>query len=440
MIRPTVTASSRWHFPTPHIEVLANGLTVWAYHLPGQHVAVASLVADAPLDAEPRDREGVATLALRAADEGTPAHPDGQISELIEAQGCQVYGDQARYAANLTFDVPTTRLDAALPLFTEIVTGSEYAERDIAQHRELLLAEYLQRRASPRGAVAMALARALWQPGSREHRPVIGRPDTIEQITRDDVVAFRRWWAPATSHLVIAGDFASDPLPLLRDTLGGWDADALAAPNEAPAQQCDPVVLVVDRPGAVQADVRLAMHSIGRTDPRTPAAKIGGHAMGGAFASRLNQTLREDKGYTYGVSAGFAPRRHGSLFSVGGSFRTEVTGAAIELCLDHLRLDEPFAPDEIADAQNYIVGVSPLANETASDIVRQASSLVIGRVDADYVNRLHDGVLAATPDEVSATFRELVAPERLSIAIAGDAAGLAPQLAALGLEPQVVNL
>ena len=69
--------------------------------------------------------------------------------------------------------------------------------------------------------------------------------------------------------------------------------------------------LLVDRPGAVQADVRLGGFGIDRLDPRWSAISVASYAMGGAFLSRLNAVLREEKGYTYGVRMNFGPLRTG---------------------------------------------------------------------------------------------------------------------------------
>ena len=74
----------------------------------------------------------------------------------------------------------------------------------------------------------------------------------------------------------------------------------------------------------MQAHVRFGSFGIDRLDPRWSAISVASYAMGGAFLSRLNAVLREDKGYTYGVRMNFGPLRTGGSFAVQGSFRTEV--------------------------------------------------------------------------------------------------------------------
>ena len=93
-------------------------------------------------------------------------------------------------------------------------------------------------------------------------------------------------------------------------------------------------LLLVDRPGAVQADIRYGAFGIDRRDPRWSAITVASYAMGGAFLSRLNAVLREDKGYTYGVRMAFSPLRQGGSFAVQGSFRTEVVADALQITRD----------------------------------------------------------------------------------------------------------
>ncbi|MDR1450222.1 MAG: insulinase family protein, partial [Propionibacteriaceae bacterium] len=90
--RPDITLTSGWRFPAAAVSRLGNGLEVWAYHLPGQHVVSAALVVDLPLTAEPADREGVATICVRGLDEGSLAHPGPEFAARLEDLGAEYSG------------------------------------------------------------------------------------------------------------------------------------------------------------------------------------------------------------------------------------------------------------------------------------------------------------------------------------------------------------
>ena len=129
----------------------------------------------------------------------------------------------------------------------------------------------------------------------------------------------------------MAGDFSTDPVAMANRCLGDWEnpgQQIVVTQVPAPTTRR---LLLVDRPGAVQADLRYGSFGIDRLDPRWSDITVAGYAMGGAFLSRLNAVLREDKGYTYGVRMNFTPLHSGGSFAVQGSFRTEVVVDALNI-------------------------------------------------------------------------------------------------------------
>ena len=190
----------------------------------------------------------------------------------------------------------------------------------------------------------------------------------------------------------------------------------------------------------MQATVSVGLRTVSRQDPRWAALRIAGHCVAGAFASRLNLELRERLGYTYGVGGGFAAGVTEGEFTVGTSVRTEVAAESIARLLDGLAVAEPFSDSEVDDARRFLIDVAPLANETSADIVAQASALAAAGLDPDYLNRHFADLEAVSAPEVTQTFTSAVSPERLTVAIGGDASQLVPALATVGLEAEVMNL
>lgn len=439
MIRPDVTLSQAWHFPTPTVMSLPTGLTVWHVHLPGQHLATFELVLPVALAAEPRDREGLGTVALHAIDEGTVSHPDGRIGELLEGQGATLHGTARLRYTTFGGQAPIRRLPEVLRLFVEVLAEPEYAERDVAHHIEAQVAAYDSKLASPGPSARLALRRELYGAEHREGRPAAGTPATLGQLTAADAHAWhRRHFTPDGAVLLVAGDLP-DPAPLSR--LADWVGPGRGSGSTpAPAPDGRSRIVVVDRPGSVQATILIGRRSVPRSHERWPALRLAGHAVVGAFASRLNLELRERLGYSYGIGGGFSPGVGESQFTVGGSVRTEVAADAVARLLDGLELRDPFTAAEIDDARRYLVGVAPLANETSADIVGQASALAAAGLDAGYMNRHFADLGVVTPAQATEAFRDEVRPDTLTVAVAGAAEELLPALAARGLAAEVVDL
>lgn len=439
MTRPRVELARRWRFPTPEVRTLANGATVWVYDLPGQHVAAFDLVMPSPLSLEPRRVEGVATVALNSVDEGTTNHPDGLISELLELQGASLHGLSLQNATRLGGDAPARRLARVTPLLADVITAPAFDKEDVEHHVALQIASYDSAQASPAAVARRAFRSALFGEDVREGRPSAGTPETLQAITRDDVVAWHHErWLPLGATLVLAGDLSGIDVEAVLAPLDAWSAPG-THPEPTGTTPRPPRLVLAHLPEAVQATVQLGTLTPGRRDPQWEALKLAGHAITGAFASRLNLELRERLGYTYGVNGGLSARRRDGMFSAGGSFRSEVAPDAVLRMLDALALAEPFTAGEVDDARRFLVGVAPLANETAADITRQAAVLAAAGEAPDYVNGHFERLALPTPTDVTDAFRRHVSAEAVTVAISGDAAVLEPALRAVGLDPVVVG-
>lgn len=435
--RPDLAAPDLWQFPTPRVRTLDNGLAVWAFDLPGQHVITAELGLDIPLSVEPRDAEGVATIALRTSDEGTTAHPDGEVGELLEDRGAAFEGGASTSSTHASLDLPATRLAQALPLFAEIVQSPAYANADVERHVALRLAEIEQSLVSPGSVASLAVRRVLHQAETRDARPVGGNAETVAAITADDVHRFHdRWWRPEGATLVLAGELPDDVDALVDEAFGSWSGPVGRPEHRAPSWNPPvtgpddrPTVYLVDRPGSVQTELRVVGNSVDRSSQLFPALQVAMTAMGGAFSSRLNMLLREQRGYTYGVHMGTHPGRIEGTWSMGGSFRTEVAVDALDDTLATLDISSaPLTETEVRDAINFQVGIAPLRYATAGGVAGQAISLAAAGYGAEHVNSHFAHVAAVTPQLASEAFGAIVHPERAQVVMVGDAAQLRAEL------------
>jgi predicted Zn-dependent peptidase len=413
------------------------------YQLPGQHVVSASLVLDVPLAAEPRELEGVATIVCRTLDEGTTQHSADEFAELLESAGAGFGLDVSSAGLQLILDVPARRLEPALGLLAEAVLTPALAPVDVDRQVQLRLAEIEQARANPSQAAAIAFRRSVFAPGSRYTRMTDGEPDTVSAIDADAARRFHHdHFGPRGAKLIIAGELDGAVDELVGEYFGDWsDADQRSVDHEPPAPG-DQQAVIVHRPGAVQADVQLGGFGIDRSDPRWADVSIASYIMGGAFLSRLNGVLREQLGYSYGVRMSFQPLRAGGTFAVSGSFRTEVIGDALLRARELLRIDDkPFTAEEVADAVTYFAGVSPLRYATADGVADQAAVQALALLPDDYLDRRLAALRQVTPESAAEAYRSLVDPDKLTLAISGDADKITEPLASAGFtDARVIEL
>lgn len=439
--RPEVGPPAAWSFPAPVTGQLSNGLRVVAFDVAGAALAAVSVVVEAPLAQEPRDVEGVATIVANTLDEGTASRSGEQFSDEIATLGADYGASVGRSATFLTLDIATASLRPGLELVAEALTAPAFPPGEVTRHVALQLAAIAQQDSVAAVRAARGLEAAVFAPSTRASRPGGGTAATVGTITRDDVVAwYGAGFAPARTTVVLAADLGgTDPVELLDGVLGGWSPAPVTelAPARAP-ESIAPLVTVIDRPGSVQSALALGLAGTDRRSDLWPSLVVAGHALGGGLSSRLMQSLREDLGYTYGISARFSSFRAGGQFAVTTAVDTANTAAslaAIRAVVDGMR-DGGLTRRERDDAVDYWLGASPLRFQTARALVDQAAGLVADGMPPDWLNVLRAELPGVTEEAASAAFAETV-PAPLAVVVVGDADTVAEPVRALGLDVAV---
>ena len=139
-----------------------------------------------------------------------------------------------------------------------------------------------------------------------------------------------------------------------------------------------------------------------------------GAILGGLFNSRLNMNLREEKGYTYGASAGFDLRRARGPFTARAAVNTEATIPALHeflVELDRIR-ETPVTDAELRAARDYLVGVFPLRFETPGPVAGSLAGLFVHDLPDDELARYRGAIEAVTADDVQRVARDAHPPRR----------------------------
>lgn len=431
--RPSVAPSTAWRFPSFRETRLDNGLRLWLCDLPGQHVLSCHVVINAPVTAEPSSVEGVAQLAVQASDEGTLTHSADEVALLLENQGAVYDGHAARDATFCGIDVPATRLAPALAILAEIVATPAYDEETVARHVAFRLADIEQAEAQPGWIAKRRLREELFR--GRDARPAGGTADTVSAITPDDVRSFHAsHWSIGSATLVIVGQLPDDIIAIVDNAFGSLSAVGSAPRHEAPitAEDTDRVI-VVERPGSVQAEVMIGRPTVARTHPQWPALRVAMAAMGGSFGSRANLELRERLGYTYGTSMGACLQRDYGVMALSASTRNEVAADAVQAAMRLLRQAD-FTDAEIASAKAYLADGAGLRYDTPAVIADQAAALASAGLTPEYMNDHLDRLRATSTQQACGAYRELVATQPLTVVAVGEPQ-LAEALAELTPEP-----
>lgn len=444
--RPGVRPPAAWSFPVPELFTLENGLSVQAFHLPGQHVISVRLGIPAPLAAEPVEVEGVATILSRTLDEGTEQHDAEEMAGLLERKGVFLGAGVGERGILVDLDVAVRNLGPALELLTECLTTPTFPEDEVDRHVRNRVADIRHDLADPMSRAALEFLPTYFRPTSRASRPSGGSLASVAAITAEAVREHHRTMVhPDRAHLVVAGDLTGvDVRTLLGQTLAGWSRSGVPAHGSgtgADERATDAArIVLVDRPGAVQTDFYLGCPGPDRRDPHGWGAyQVLSLAVGGSPQARLDRVLREEKGYTYGVHAGFRPRTRGGLFLVSGSVRADATVPALDTLLDLLAMPGgDLTSAEIREAANFVAQTAPGRYATADVLAGEAIGLAMDGLGTDFVTRTLGQVRAMDAATAAAAWDAHI-DGRWTVIAVGDAASHATAIEALGRGPVEVR-
>jgi len=439
--RPVAGEPRPYAFPPFGRASLTNGLSILAVDMPGRPLLTASLVVPGGATDEPAELAGATVLMARALTEGTAAHDAVALVEATERLGASLHAEAGWDAISISLDVPAGRFAAALDLVAEVAAGPTFPESEVERLRDERLSDILQARADPRRRAEDAFVGAVYAPSSPYHRSSAGTTETVERL---DAATSRaeldRRFDPARMSLIVGGDLTGlDVVALAEERFGGWTAAPTATapgPIDATPAADHRRLLVVDRKGSVQTEIRIGHPGARRQTPDFHAIAVMGAILGGLFNSRLNRKLREEKGYTYGAHAGFDLRRAAGPFAARAAVDTAVTVPSVREMLAVIEgIGGGVTEAELDEARDYLVGVFPLRFETAGAVVGALSGLVIHGLPDDELSRYRPAIQAVTADDVAAAAAAHVHPDRAAIVLVGDADAFLPELEAAGLGP-----
>ena len=388
--RPEVSAPEPWSFPEAHTALLANGLGVVTYDIPGQYVISVRLAVPMPIEGEPREREGVATIMARTLDEGTASYSAEEFAELLERKGIALGAGVSESGLVVDVDVSKRNLSEALDLLSQAVRGPAFLATEVSRHVKIRLAEIDQERAQPGHRAAIEFIATYFDADERASRPTAGTKETVSAITPKDLVAFHAAnVVPSGATIVVAGDLSGlDVVSEVERALGSWsEASAeVVEPREAVRAVDAGRIVFVDRPGSVQTEFYVGCPGPDRrVEGGWATYPVLGFVIGGSPSARIDAVLREDKGFTYGIRSGFRPRRRGGMFLTSGSVRADSTVEALGLLLEILdKARDGFTEEETQAGVDFIGKTAPGRYATADTVAEEAAGLSLEGLTTEF--------------------------------------------------------
>jgi zinc protease len=423
--------------PPPSSFQLSNGLTVLLNERPGLPIVSASLVVKTGSGANPADKPGLANFTATMLDQGTATRSAPQIADQVAQLGGSLGTSSTMDATQITAASLRRNFPALLDLIADVARHPGFPAQEIERQRASRLAGLAQQRENPGAVANSAMFAALYGPAHQYGYLELGTEPSNRATTRDDLMRF--WtqnFVPNNAALVVSGQItAADLKPLVEKAFGDWQRGTPASsPIGEPATTSARLVLV-DKPGAPQTQVRVASVGAPRSTPDYEALRVMNEALGGLFSSRINLNLREEHGYTYGASSQFVFRRAAGPFVVASGIRTDVTAPAVTEILKEVRRirETALTPEELALAKDSIVRSLPSDFQTSERVTASTAGIYIYDLGLEYFSQYPSRLSAVTAAQAKAAAEKYLIPDKLIVVAVGDRAKIGAPLQKLDL-------
>jgi zinc protease len=413
---------------------LPCGLRLVVAERPGVPLVAARMVFRGGSAADPRRRQGLAQLVAAVGRRGTRRRTGAQIDELVESMGAELGAGVDEDASYLGMSTPVEHLAKAIDVLADVARFPAFPAAEVARLKRRELASLLGDLDEPAVVADRALLAAAYD-GHPYGHAAEGRARHIRAMTRADLVAFHgRHYGAGTATLVVVGPVRAEEIRELAEARFGGCAASAPLPGIPEPVFPQRTVLVVDKPDATQAQIRIASPGFARSHPDYLVGIVASAILGGVFSSRLVEAVRVARGLSYGIRSRFAASRVGGMFFISSFTKVETAGELVRVALDETRrfCDTGPTAEELARTQNYLCGLHPLSLETHDQLAERIADLELHGLPHEEITGFRPRVRAVTAEACREIGRRHFPLDRAFVVAVGPGKQLARQLDGYG--------
>lgn len=430
---------NRIQVPEPVRFELANGMVVYLLEDHELPLIEAAAMIRTGSRWEPAEKAGLAAIAgtvMRTG--GSEKFPGDALDEELDRLGASVETTIGEDSGRASVSVLKEDIDRGLVILADILRHPRFPEDKIELAKIQQRDRIARRNDNPQAIVMREFRRIIYGKDS----PYARQPeyDTVNSITRQDLIAFHReFFQPESVILAVWGDFEADTMrKKIEQIFGEWPRGGRPKP---PVPPVDPAAR--DRAGIYQIvkdDMPNSWVGMGflagrRDDPDYFALEVMNDILGGGFSSRLFNKVRTEQGLAYAVgsmwAAGWDRPGH---FVAYGSTKTESTAQILESIRNEIRrlAEGGVTEEELARAKDSILKGFAFEFDSTGKIVTRLISYEYYGYPRDYLQRYRDGIERVSREDVSRVAAKYLDASKLAILVLGKGSGFEPPLTALG--------
>ncbi len=411
------------------VQSVISGRGIEAWHVASDVVPLVAVAFtfEGGSAQDPAGKPGVAQMLARLLDEGAGPYNSDAFQERLAARAIEISFNAGNDAVGGSLKTLVKHADEAFELLRLALSEPRFDADAIERVRAQTIAGLRYQQNDP-GVMA---TRRFFEEGYAGHpygNPTSGTIESVEAITRDDLVAMHRAIiARGRVRIAVVGAIDADRLSAVLDKVFG------DLPEAGPLPIVEPVTLkgrgsrfIVDL-DVPQSVIRFGTNGVPWRDPGFVPAYVLNHILGGgAFTSRLFQEVREKRGLAYSVGTSLVSYRAAAMTWGYTATKNERVGEALDVItseMERLKADGP-SDEELQSAKDYLIGSYALGFDTSTKIAHTLVQIAFEGLGLEYIGRRNALVAAVTQDDIRSAAERTIGDGQLLTVIAGRPTGL----------------
>ena len=392
------------------------------------------------MDAYDTQKAGLASLTASLMNESTENYTSEEIQEELRKIASNISVSSSRNSTNVYISTLKKNLDRTLELAEEILMRPKFDESDFDRLKKQQIEGIKSSYKNPSSIASQVYSRLLYGDKHIYSVPTSGIEETVERITVEDVKNFyNTYYTPSLAELVVVGDITeSEVMPKL-NFLKEWSAKDASTPELASSESVAPSkIYLVDKENAPQSQIRIGYITDMDYDATGEYFKTSlmNYPLGGAFNSRINLNLREDKGWTYGARATFSASDEPGPFTASAGVKAAATDSSVYEFMKEISdyQKNGITDEELTFMRNSIGQRDARSYETPGQKAGFLGRIIRYDLDASYVDKQAEIIKNISKEEINALAKKHLKTENMVIVVVGDAKTHRDKLQKLGYE------
>ncbi len=441
---PPLTELPKLKVPSVWRTVSDNGIKVFGIESTELPVVNFSLRIDGGQSLDQPSKLGTAFLLAESMNEGTANKTPQQIEEAIGLLGASLSIDAGKESITITGRSLAKNFQETMQLLAEMLLEPRFDQTEFARLKATRLTRIQQAKGNASQIASNAFMKLVYGTDHVLGMPTGGVVETVNAISLDDLKAYYKAnLSPANASFHIVGSVDQQAVENALKALNTWKGQAIALPKQPTIKKLEkPTVYFIDLPSAKQSVIYVGKPVVSGFEDDFYPIQFANNRLGGGMSARLAQTLRIQKGYTYGAYSYIRPSHYQSPFIAASQVRTNVTLESLEIFKDLIgNYQSTYLPEDLAVAKNMTIKGNSRRFETLSQLLGMLQNISLYQLPNNYVEQQQQYVSDVKLAEVHQVINEYINEQQMVYLVVGDAKTQLERMKGLGYgEPIVLNI